>query len=223
MTMAKNIKITGPLQDLLTTSPSAFEDYAQNAFGGTILAEIAKGLAKDEDVEVTSINSHRMTYAIKRMVNRGVIDLKPFFAKSPKAKRMKGGGWFLVVPISKTTRSMIKTLGRKTYDNIREEFSGSFASTKSVDGLFDVKNARQNTINALDYRPTSTNVSKNSRRQSNGKIVGSYVMFRTVSSKSAPSSWVLNKNNINNDNTSDRLQNDINALINKRLSALERI
>lgn len=220
--MARNIKITGPLQKMLLTSPSAFNDYAENAFGGTLLAEIARDIAQEEGTEVLSVNSHRMTYAIKRMANRGVIDMKPFFARSSKAQKKKDGGWFLVVPIHQTTRGMIKTLGRKTYDNIRDAFGNSFTQTVQVEGLFDMKNARQNTISPLDYRPTSTSVSKDARRQSNGKVVGGYTMFRTVSDKSAPSSWVLNKNNINDDNTSDRLKNDISALINKRIAAMEK-
>lgn len=220
--MAKHVTITGPLQKMILTSPTEFKDYAENAFGGTLLSEIARGVAEEEGTEVLSINSHRMTYAIKRMANRGVIDMKPFFAHSKKAQKKEGGGWFLVVPIHQTTRKMISTLGRKTYDNIRDAFGNSFSQTMSIEGLFDVKNARQNTISPLDYRPTSTNVSRDARKQSNGKVVGGYTMFRTVSDKSAPSSWVLNKNNINDDNTSDRLKNDISALINKRLREMEK-
>lgn len=221
--MAKNLEITGTLKKILDTSPSMFHEYAENAYGGTLLADIAKQIAQDENVEIISVNSHRMTYAIKRLANRGVIDLKPFFKRSRSAKKMKNGGWFLIVPIQQTTRKMIKTLGRKTYDNIRDAFGDSLTQTVSVEGLFDIKNARQNTIAPLDYRPTSTNVSRNATRQSNGKVVGSYIMFRTVSSKSAPSSWVLNKNNVNDDNTSQRLKNDIQALINKRVSAMGKV
>lgn len=221
--MVKNLTITGSLQNILATNPSRFHEYAENAYGGTILADLAKQIAQDENVEVLSVNSHRMTYAIKRLAKRGVIDLKPFFKNSKHARKTKGGGWFLVVPIQQSTRKIVQRLGRKTYDNIRDAFGDSLVQSVSVEGLFDIKNARQNTLQGLDYRPTSTTVSRNSTRQSNGKVTGSYIMFRTVSSKSAPSSWVLNKNNVNEDNTSQRLQNDVQALINKRMSALRKV
>lgn len=217
-----NLHITGTLQKMLQTSPSTFHRYAQEAFASPLFADMESLIDADDDAHIISVNSNRMEYAIKRMVNRGVIDLKPFFKRSSSRREMeKGGGWFVIVPIQPTTREMIKSLGRKTYDNIRSAFQaeGDMSSTLSIDGLFDVQNARMNTLDALHYTPKSNNVTQAGARQKSGKIVNTYTFFRTVSSNSAPSSWLLNRNNLNNENTSKRLQDDINALIHKRMKS----
>lgn len=218
------IEITGTLQKILK-DPQQFEEYAKNAFGSPLLKDLAGLIDSNPEANVLSVNSNRMTYAIKRMSNRGVIDLKPFFKRSSHAKPMKGGGWYLTVPIQPTTREFIKKFGRSKYDQMKQQFidNGSMSATLNINDLFAKPNAEMNTLSPLSYTPKSNNVTQMGYKTSTGKQRNSYVMFRTVSSNSAPSSWLLNRNNLNEENTSQRLQTDINALINNRMRQLAKM
>lgn len=216
--------ITGPLQQILK-NPQRFEQYAQEAYGSPLLRDVSNLIDSTDNAQVLSFNSNRMTYAIKRMSNRGVIDLKPFFKRSSHAKPMKGGGWYLRVPIQQGTRDIIKKFGRSKYDEMKQQFNdyGSMSATLSINDLFAKPNAEMNTLSPLSYTPKSNNVTQIGYRTKSGNVRNTYVMFRTVSSKSEPSSWILNRNNLNEDNTSKRLQDDINALINNRMRQIAKL
>ena len=92
-----------------------------------------------------------------------------------------------------------------------------------IGDLFAKPNAEMNTLSPLSYTPKSNNVTQVGYKTKSGKVRNNYIMFRTVSSKSEPSSWILNRNNLNEDNTSKRLQDDINALINNRMRQIAKL
>lgn len=219
-----SIQITGALQTILK-DPKAFDRYAKEAFGSPLLRDLAGLIDANPDAHIMNVNSNRMTYAVKRMTNRGVIDLKPFFKRSRKTKSLKGGGWYLRVPIQPTTRQFIKTFGRRKYDEMKQQFidGDNTVDTISVNELFAKPNAKMNTLSTLSYKPKSNNVTRTRYTTSTGKERNTYALIRTVSSNSAPTSWVLNRNNMNEENTSQRLQDDIQALINNHLRQLKKL
>src|SRR5690606_17089334 len=70
--------------------------------------------AKPDNVEIVRKPKY-IKVTEDRMRKIGVIDLKPYFAKSPHRKQSKGGGWYLTVPIKRTKRSM----SRRMYEQLR--------------------------------------------------------------------------------------------------------
>lgn len=196
-------------------------DYIANAYKTGVMNSSAKALSRSgADVRITS---GRMEATIGKLTNRGVIDLKPMFMHSSKAKRKKNGGWYLVIPISISSRNLVKTSGRRTYDEIRSAFSDlvpDTSATVNISSLFDrqYSNLQNLTLPSLvPAKPTGNiTATKNSTGTRN-----SYVAFRTVSDKSAPQSWVINRKNVTANNSSKRLQSDVASLIRQRIRQSE--
>lgn len=124
------------------------------------------------------------------------LDLKPYFAQSDKVKYKKDGGWYLKVPIRNTTRTLRSALSNSEYQKLTHL---TFGSTTSVDGLANLKEA-DDTIDELNYQWKSNNVTRIQMGNSNR---GMYMSFRTVSDKSSPSSWILNRNSTTYNNTDE--------------------
>lgn len=205
------VEITGALKNILG-NPDKFASYAQEAFSAQTFDQVSE-LIEAAGGTVSSRNSKRMTYTMKRLSNKGVIDLKPFFKASSKAKKKQNGGWYMVIPIRKKTRTIQKEFGRKEYDRIRGEVLSSGSKTVKIG---DLSNLSGSTGSAIKYNRKSNNITATPRKDKNGKVTNTWTMFRTVSDKSSPTSWVLGKDNIKEDDISDRLSADIKALINKR-------
>ena len=210
--MSANIKIPDSLENYARTA-----DYLSKAYTSNVMYETAQTLSR-AGAEV-HINSGRMDATIGKLTNRGVIDLKPFFMHSAKVKKKKNGGWYLVVPISIKTRNLITTSGRKTYDDIRSAFSDltpGTSSTVNVESLFSKSYSSLQGLtlpSLVPARPTGNiTATKNSSGTRN-----SYVAYRTVSDKSSPQSWVINRKNVNMSNSSNRLQSDVASLIRQRI------
>lgn len=196
--------------------------YITNAFTTGIINDSANALSK-AGATVHISNSNRMTATIGKLSNRGVVDLKPLFMNSTKAKRKKNGGWYLVIPISLSSRKLISSSGRKTYDNIRKSFSElspSSTATLNVEGLFsrDYSSLQNMTLPSLVPPAPSGNIT--ATKSATGKRT-TYVAFRTVSDKSSPQSWVINRKNVSQNNSSMTLQKDVASLIRQRIRQSE--
>ena len=72
------------------------------------------------------VTSHRAS-------NKGLLDLKPYFANSPKAKHTKNGGWYLIVPIRRKTRDMSYQLYQQA-KNI--DISNKSMATSPINSLY---------------------------------------------------------------------------------------
>jgi hypothetical protein len=140
----------------------------------------------------------------KRMSNLGVIDLKPYFARSPHRVQKEGGGWYLRIPIKRKARGM----SRRMYEQLRAiDIAPDERRTVVSDYLYDRR--RQSEATMLNYEPKSKNIEK----KKSGKNRHTYTVFRTVSDKSPASSWVVGRDKVNSDDTSKTFVRNVNRLM----------
>lgn len=140
----------------------------------------------------------------KRLNKLGVIDLKPYFAQSPKRTLKEGGGWYLRIPMQRKTRDM----SRRMYDQLRAiDIAPDERRTVVSDYLYDRR--RESSASMLNYEPKSHNIEK--------KVIGrnrhAYTAFRTVSDKSPANSWIINRDKVNEDDTSKTFIRNVNRLM----------
>lgn len=205
------LKVKAVLPDALKNATKT-SYYIKQAFLAKAMKDTATTLSKSG--ATVTITSKRMEATIGKLANRGVVDLKPFFMRSSKVKRKKNGGWYLVIPMNISSRSIIRTSGRATYDRIVKQFSSlspGEQSTLNVEGM--LQRVQHTTLPSLVPPAPYSNIT--AKKHSNGR--NTYTMFRTVSDKSAPTSWVLNRNNVNQNNTSQTLEHEVGVLIRKRI------
>lgn len=119
-----------------------------------------------------------------------VIDLKEYFRKSPKAKQTSTGGWSLVVPIRRYANRKLKDQARGMSSKLYKEMNRSQNNTTVSSDYLYANRTNTSSIPGLDYTPKSNNITKKTNPRGRGSV---YISFRTVSNKSAPNSWILNK------------------------------
>lgn len=143
-----------------------------------------------------------------KLRKKGVIDLKPFFAKSSKREIAKDGSWYVKVPIHIKAREFRTSAVYKRALYEAKSLDAGESTTVSIRDF--LKGRTQNTLSSLQYTPKSDNltISKNET----GKRT-SYTAIRTISSKSPASSWIVGRKKVNENNTSKTLQKDINNLM----------
>jgi hypothetical protein len=174
-----------------------------NTLNGTMEAIIK---AQPKDISVQRMPKY-LKLTQERLDNLEVIDLKPFFARSAKAKKKKDGGWYMVVPIKLGARKM-KSTNRRLYEELRAvDLGGAESRTVVSDYLYDKR--RQSEATMLNYTPRSSNVTK----IRTGKNRHDYVAYRTVSDKSPMSSWILNRDKVNSDDQSKTFVRNVNRLM----------
>jgi hypothetical protein len=158
---------------------------------------------KDKNMQVVRKPKY-LEVTEKRLNKLGVIDLKPYFARSSKRKTKKDGGWYLTVPIQVKKKDM----SRRMYDQLRTiNIAPDNQRTVISDYLYDRRQASDS--NLLNYTPVSYNITK----QKIGKRKHSYVAYRTVSDKSPASSWIVNRKAVNKDDTSKTFIRNVNRLM----------
>lgn len=141
----------------------------------------------------------------RKMKEQGVIDLKPYFSRSSKAKQKKdGSGWYLIIPMRVRTNKMQSSL----YKKLNQLKPKKTYATSMVSYLEATNSSGKRYTN-----PTpGANKGNITKVQKEGSKKSSYIMFRTVSNKSPASSWVINKGNINKDNFSNTTLKHIDYL-----------
>lgn len=140
----------------------------------------------------------------------GFVDLKEAFARSPKAKTKKDGGWYLIIPIGQKASQLKSAAPRSLWNQLSGMDFGQTGQMEDSDGnnLLDDTFNNQNTINPLSYQWQSSSVTRVAPKTGSGRY-GHYISFRTVSDKSSPSSWIMGRNNFNDQNTAPQQQTDI--------------
>lgn len=139
-----------------------------------------------------------------RLNSLGVIDLKPYFARSSKRKNRKGGGWYLTVPIRRRARGM----SRRMYEQLRAiDIAPSQRKTVISDYMYD--NRKTSDATMLNYTPRSKNITK----IRSGTNRHDYIAFRTVSDKSPANSWIINRDRVTVSNTSKTFVANVNRLM----------
>lgn len=180
-------------------------DEVKKELGPVIANDVASSIAREtsdiEGVEVTQ-KDENIKVGIKGSEQvDDVVDLKKLFAQSPKRKDTEGGGWHMVIPIRRYTgrqkevREKSTGMSNRLYTGLlNQPIKRGYADLVS-DFLYD--NRREGSaIPELNYKPKSKNITRFSRRGGGH----TYVSFRTVSDKSHPASWVINRSNTDPDN-----------------------
>lgn len=128
-----------------------------------------------------------------------LIDMKPYFRNSRKAKRSSTGGWYMVVPIRRYTNRKLsnktKGMSKRLYNALNRAENNS---TVVSDYLYT--NRKMSAIPELNYEPRSKTINKMKNPRGRGSI---YVAFRTVSDRSPANSWIINRDKEDPDNMSD--------------------
>ncbi len=197
---ARRPRLLGSSQTIKTGMRNLGDNLAQDV--------LDTGMKTIIESKPKNISAKRMPKYLKlteeRLQKLEVIDLKPYFAKSSKRKTKKDGGWYLTVPIRRKARGM----SRRMYEQLRAvDIGDSTNQTVVSDYLYDRR--RQSDASLLNYAPKSNNINK----MKVGRNRHDYVAFRTVSDKSPASSWIINRDKVNKDDTSKTFVANVNRLM----------
>lgn len=142
-----------------------------------------------------------------------IIDLKQHFRQSPNRKESLDGGWHMVIPMRRYTgqsrRESSSGMSSRLYrDLLSQRPEGGYAELVS-DYLYDNR-APGSMISELNYRPRGKGITRMPR----GAGGHQYVSFRTVSDKSHPASWIVNRSGADPNNMSQEVRRVINEVRN---------
>lgn len=189
-----------------------------------ILGDLTRAMVDEilSDAEDTALRSgaevKRMPNYLQvtesRMAKNGVIDLKPFFARSSKKKYNKQGQWYMYIPISMKTRDM----SRRLYDELRAVPTTGKSKTVAMDYLYDRRKQSPAVAN-INYNPKSKNVTIIPQKWGKGTR-NQYVAFRTVNANSPANSWIINRSKVSNDNMSKTMLANIDRLMKWKMKNL---
>lgn len=166
----------------------------------------------DPDVEAESRGS-KVQVRFKDSDSEGdIIDLKEGFKRGKSARRTADGGWYTIVPIRLYTgsnrRKSSSGMSKRLYEQLRQvNLEKNTSRTVVTDYLYDNRRGYSGLVSELNYKPRSKNITKIEddakvrRRKSH-----QYVAFRTVSDKSHPASWILNKGSASRRNPSSEVR-----------------
>lgn len=141
------------------------------------------------------------------------IDMKEYFARSPKAKPTKTGGWYLIVPIGVKARDARANTPRSLWNQISHMDFGETGSLSDEAGnnyLVKLGASQSGVMSPLQYQWKSANLTRLAPANGSGSR-GHYVAFRTVSDKSDPNSWLVGRQTFND--TTEELTDDMKASI----------
>src|SRR5438067_2002237 len=114
----------------------------KNLGKGLVQQTLTSGMKSIIKAQPKDIKAKQMPNYIRvtqeRMDKMGVIDLKPIIERSGAAKQSKKGGWYAVIPIRRTKRSM----SRRGYEQLRAvEVEPGESMTVVSDYLYDRRRA----------------------------------------------------------------------------------
>ena len=175
-----------------------------------------KGLAhKLKETFGSAVNSNGnyigITYRILQDASNnsiGFYDLKTAFARSPKAKTSKSGGWYLVIPIKNKAKQLRSAYGSNLWNTISHTEFGTTSGQQANIARFQkiLMNSDMNN-SPLAYQWKSANVTR--VQMGNSATRGQYINFRTVSDKSDPNSWLISRDSMEqaiNQNTNSEVE-----------------
>ena len=162
-----------------------------------------KGLANElKKTFGSAVNSNGnyigITYRILQDASNnsiGFYDLKTAFARSPKAKTSKSGGWYLVIPIKNKAKQLRSAYGSNLWNTISHTEFGTTSGQQANIARFQkiLMNSDMNNT-TLAYQWKSANVTR--VQMGNSATRGQYINFRTVSNKSNPNSWLISRDSM---------------------------
>lgn len=162
-----------------------------------------KGLANElKKTFGSAVNSNGnyigITYRILQDASNnsiGFYDLKTAFARSPKAKTSKSGGWYLVIPIKNKAKQLRSAYGSNLWNTISHTEFGTTSGQQANIARFQkiLMNSDMNNT-PLAYQWKSANVTR--VQMGNSATRGQYINFRTVSDKSDPNSWLISRDSM---------------------------
>lgn len=181
---------------------------------------LSHALQEEEGVKVIKVTKGKKKggKVTKETKDRGLlptdrpVDMKPYFRRSPKAKKTEGGGWHMIVPIRRYSTSSKKAsksqkMSRKLYDDVRSKADGQTDRTVVSDYLYDRNQVSP--IPELNYTPKSNNITVQENPSGRGNI---YTAFRVVSDKSPANSWIINRGTAKEENISNRIRKIIRTV-----------
>lgn len=162
-----------------------------------------KGLANElKKTFGSAVNSNGnyigITYRILQDASNnsiGFYDLKTAFARSPKAKTSKSGGWYLVIPIKNKAKQLRSAYGSNLWNTISHTEFGTTSGQQANIARFQKILMNSSMSNSpLAYQWKSANVTR--VQMGNSATRGQYINFRTVSDKSNPNSWLISRDSM---------------------------
>lgn len=199
-------KYTNDKIDGLHKAKEAIEKQLVNSTASAI----SKATENDEEVTVTK-KGKSVNVDVEEDNPNDTVDLKEFYKQSPSRKTPKeGGGWYVVVPIRRYTSAKRKTAGMSSgmyKDLLNARPDKGFAEMTS-DFLYDARGPGSS-IKELNYKPKSKNITRFPRKGGGH----TYVSFRTVSNKSHPASWILNRSKADEGNKTTEVRRVIREVI----------
>lgn len=162
-----------------------------------------KGLANElKKTFGSAVNSNGnyigITYRILQDASNnsiGFYDLKTAFARSPKAKTSKSGGWYLVIPIKNKAKQLRSAYGSNLWNTISHTEFGTTSGQQANIARFQKILMNSDMSNSpLAYQWKSANVTR--VQMGNSATRGQYINFRTVSDKSDPNSWLISRDSM---------------------------
>ncbi|AUV60218.1 hypothetical protein [Lactobacillus phage Semele] len=189
--------LTNQFKDLFTRTIN------QNVIERSMRDDLSKWIkSKDSSINTSNVGDNILSLSYTLIEDEAkkqgaqFIDLKPYFARSSKAKHTKDGGWYMVIPIQRGAPELRSAYGRSLWDTISHTNYGETSSQGDVSRLQEKLGVSPSaTIPELAYKWKSNNVTR-VKWGSSGKR-GRYVQFRTVSNKSDPNSWIVGRQTLN--------------------------
>lgn len=189
--------LTNQFKDLFTRTIN------QNVIERSMRDDLSKWIkTKDSSIKVSNVGDNILSLSYTLIEDEAkkqgaqFIDLKPYFARSSKAKHTKDGGWYMVIPIQRGAPELRSAYGRSLWDTISHTNYGETSSQGDVSRLQEKLGVSPSaTIPELAYKWKSNNVTR-VKWGSSGKR-GRYIQFRTVSNKSDPNSWIVGRQTLN--------------------------
>lgn len=198
------------MRNFIYLDKKSLEKQINNVINDKGLARAyAKGIAgqfQDTSNLTVNLNDTKVDLTWKLMQNLNeskgnkFLDMKQYFARSPKAKRKKNGGWYLIVPIGVKAREAKANAPRSLWNQISHMDFGSTGELASGDTnhLASLGNSQQGVMSPLQYQWKSSNITRVAPKSGKGTR-GRYISFRTVSDRSDPSSWIIGRQTFNED------------------------
>lgn len=180
--------------------------------------DTAKALAKasketKEEEDRFSVEQRRNKVVISRAKaesrpSEDIIDLKQSFKKSSKVKYAQDGGWYMVIPMRRYTsrkpaeEQKSTDMSHRLYKDLLASVPKRGYANLASDYLYDNRRG-ESQIQELNYRPKSKKITRLPHERFENQHT--YVSFRTVSNKSHPASWIINREKIKEGNRSKEI------------------
>ena len=111
--------LTNQFKDLFTSTIN------QNVIERSMRDDLSKWIkTKDSSINVSNVGDNILSLSYTLIEDEAkkqgaqFIDLKPYFARSSKAKHTKDGGWYMVIPIQRGAPELRSAYGRSLWDTI---------------------------------------------------------------------------------------------------------